>query len=112
MLGQLAGRGIFFSLGTAVGHHGRLADGHVAKPSDPPCTAAVLDVLDGLAALHDTTRSAIALAFVLRHPSNPIALLGTQSPDRLRAAVDALAVPLSRRSWYNIVEAYRGVPMP
>ena len=70
------------------------------------------DTLDRLAALYDAQRSDVALAFLLKHPARPIVLLGTQRPERLKAARNALAIPLTRQQWYSILETSCGEPMP
>ena len=72
----------------------------------------LLVVLDELAAREGVDRTTIALAFVLAHPSGPVAILGTQTPDRLREAQRALEVHLDRIDCYRIVEASEGVPLP
>ena len=88
---------------------GRLADGVDAAD---PATRRVNARLDELARAHATTRSAVALAFVMRHPARPIPILGTQNPARIAAATDALKISLTRAEWYSLVVAARGVPMP
>lgn len=88
---------------------GRLADGVDAAD---PATRRVATRLDELAKAHGTTRSAVALAFVLRHPSSPVPIIGTQNPERIRAATAALDVSLSRAEWYSLVVAARGEPLP
>ena len=72
----------------------------------------LLVVLDELAAREGVDRATIALAFVLAHPSGPVAILGTQTPQRLRDAQRALEVHLDRIDCYRIVEASEGVPHP
>jgi aryl-alcohol dehydrogenase-like predicted oxidoreductase len=72
----------------------------------------LLVVLDELAAREGVDRTTIALAFVLAHPSGPVAILGTQTPQRLRDAQKALEVHLDRVDVYRIVEASEGVPHP
>ena len=74
--------------------------------------AALIATLDGLAEREGVDRAAICYAFVLAHPSAPVALLGTQNPDRLRAAVAALNVTLDRNDVYRIVQDSEGVPLP
>jgi predicted oxidoreductase len=88
---------------------GRLADGVDAAD---PATRRVNAKLDELAASHGTTRSAMALAFILRHPARPIPIMGTQSIERIAAATAALTINLTRAEWYSIVVAARGVPLP
>jgi predicted oxidoreductase len=84
---------------------GRLATGEGVRPQ-------LLDVLDHLAAREGAERSTIALAFVLAHPSAPIAIVGTQTPERITASTAALDVHLDRTDVYQIIQASEGVPLP
>ena len=84
---------------------GRLATGE-------GISADLLTVLDELATRENVTRSAIAIAFVLAHPSKPIAILGSTQPERLQELAKATTVQLSRTDWYRIVQASEGVPLP
>lgn len=90
-----------------------LAGGKVLEesPADPAAQR-VAKKLDELVRFHGTSRTAIALAFVMRHPSNPIPIVGTQNPARIAAATDALSVTLSRTDWYALVVAAQGKPLP
>jgi len=88
---------------------GKLAAG---DPGADPAARRVAARLDELAREHATTCAAVAIAFVLRHPSNPVPIIGSQSPERIRSSVDALKVKLSRAEWYSIVVAARGEPLP
>jgi predicted oxidoreductase len=72
----------------------------------------LLAVLDELAQREDVDRSAIALAFVLAHPSRPVAIIGSMRPERLDDATRALTVQLDRTDCYRIIEASEGVPLP
>ena len=84
---------------------GHLATGDGAKP-------AVVEVLDRLAEREGVSRADIAVAFVLAHPARPVAILGTQTPERLRASVAALSVELERTDVYELVAASDGRPLP
>lgn len=84
---------------------GRLFSGEGVRPE-------LIDVLDQLAAREETDRATIATAFVLAHPSQPVALLGTQTPARLTAASAAFDVHLDRTDVYQIVAASEGQPLP
>lgn len=88
---------------------GKLADG---VSSADPAAGRVAAKLDELAKTYGTSRVAIALAFVMRHPSSPIPIIGTQNPDRIAAANAALNVTLSRTDWYGLVVAAQGKPLP
>jgi predicted oxidoreductase len=84
---------------------GRLATGEGVRSE-------LITVLDELAAREGVDRSTIALAFVLAHPSGPVAILGTQQVERLREAQRALEVHLDRIDCYRIIEASEGVALP
>ena len=84
---------------------GRIATGEGIRPG-------LLAVLDELAARENVTRSAVAIAFVLAHPSKPVAIIGSQDPARLAEAAAATTVRLTRADLYRIVEASEGVPLP
>ena len=87
-----------------------LAGGRLATGDDLP--AELLAVLDRLADREGVDRSQIALAFVLAHPSAPIAIIGSQNADRIRSSNAALAVTLDRDDVYAIFQASEGVPLP
>lgn len=72
----------------------------------------VTRVLDRLAADRGTTRTAVALAWVLAHPVAPVAILGTQRADRILEAMAALEVSLTRTEWYEVLQAGTGEPLP
>ncbi len=74
--------------------------------------AELLAVLDRLAGREGVDRATVALAFVLAHPSRPVAILGSQDPERLRAAGRVAAVRLDRDDCYDLIEASEGVPLP
>jgi predicted oxidoreductase len=84
---------------------GRLMSGDGIRPE-------LLAVLDRLADRERVDRAAICVAFVLAHPSRPVAIIGSQRVERLTAAAAALHVQLDRTDCYAIVEASEGVPLP
>lgn len=69
-------------------------------------------VLDELAIREGVSRACIAIAFVLAHPARPIAIVGTQQPQRLRELQRSLEVHLDRTDLYRIIVASEGVPLP
>jgi predicted oxidoreductase len=87
-----------------------LAGGRLATGTDVPPD--LLEALDELAAREGVDRSIIALAFVLAHPAAPIAIIGTQNPDRITGSNAALDVHLDRHDVYRIIQASEGVPLP
>lgn len=91
---------------------GSLATGQAPENADPSRFTAVIETLDRLAQTHNASRSDIAIAFTLQHPARVIPIIGTQRTDRIESAAATVDLKLSRRDWYDIVEAYRGTPMP
>jgi aryl-alcohol dehydrogenase-like predicted oxidoreductase len=87
-----------------------LAGGRVI--SGAGVSPALTGVLDELARRERVDRAAVALAFVLAHPSRPVVVVGTQQPDRLRSAAAAATVSLDRGDCYRIIEASDGAPLP
>lgn len=70
------------------------------------------NVLDELAGRESVSRSAIAVAFVLAHPARPVAIIGTQNPERIASLVAARSVTLTRTDVYRIIQASDGRPLP
>ena len=70
------------------------------------------DVLRSLADRESTDVATIALAFTMAHPSNPVALVGSTNPERIRASMDALKVSLDRNDVYQIIQASMGESLP
>ncbi len=84
---------------------GRLATGHDVPPE-------LVAELDRLGEREGVDRSQIALAFVLAHPSAPIAIIGSQKPGRISSSTAALSVTLNREDVYAVIQASEGVPLP
>jgi predicted oxidoreductase len=84
---------------------------------DPPRSAAAAvraaaAAVARLAAEKHTSREAIALGWLLRHPAGIQPIIGTTNVERLRASCQADAVTLTREEWYTLVEAARSEPVP
>ncbi len=84
---------------------GRLATGEDVRPE-------LLATLDDLAQREATDRAGVALAFVLSHPARPIAIVGTQNPERLAHVHTSANINLDRNDVYAIVQASEGTPLP
>jgi predicted oxidoreductase len=84
---------------------GRLATGEGVR-------AELVAELDRLAEREGVDAGTIALAFVLAHPTAPVAIIGTQRAERITAATAALGVHLDRADVYTLVQASDGVPLP
>lgn len=62
-------------------------------------------VVDRLAAAYDVPAEAIATAWITRHPARMQVVLGTTTPERVRAAALGADVELTRPEWYELYRA-------
>lgn len=82
-----------------------------SKESDPRIknTAALIAELSKQ---KQTSKEAIALAWLLRHPAKILPVVGTTNIQRLKDACLADDIELSREEWYSLYIAGKGVPLP
>jgi predicted oxidoreductase len=71
-----------------------------------------LPVLEQVARGHGVSRTVAALAWLLRHPSGIVPVIGTIDPVRIREAAAAEECELTREEWYHLLLAARGEPLP
>ena len=94
---------------------GRLAEGD-PRPgrgtSDTLQVTRVKAALDEHAERQGVTRTAVAYAWVMAHPSRPIPIVGTQTPSRIAESADAFKVIFTRAEWYAILVASLGENLP
>lgn len=62
-------------------------------------------MLERLADKYGVTKSAIAVAWILRHPANIQVLVGTTNVEHLKEMCAAVPVRLSRQEWYELYQA-------
>jgi len=84
----------------------------ISGNDDSGVSADLVEVIDELAAREETDRAGIALAFVLAHPSRPVAILGTTKPERMTEAAEIGTISLDRADCYRVIEASTGVKLP
>ena len=72
----------------------------------------VLPALDAIAKERGSSRVAVALAWLLRHPSKIQPIIGSITPERIREAAKAADLELTREEWYRLLIAARGEPLP
>jgi predicted oxidoreductase len=89
-----------------------LGGGRLANEGSDERSRAVIGALDKIALREDLPRTAVALAWVLAHPSRPIAIIGTQNIARMKEAGRALEVRLTREDWYAVLAASRQARLP
>ncbi len=69
-------------------------------------------VLNELAAQHGVAPATMAYAWLLRHPSRPLPVAGSQRLQALREAVAALTLAVSAEDWYHVWQASMGQEVP
>ena len=67
--------------------------------------------LEALAGKYETDVTALALAWILRHPAKMQPIVGTMNLNRLRSCAKAAEIALSREDWYALYLA-AGNPLP
>ncbi len=72
----------------------------------------VLRCLESMAQERQTTPATLAYAWIMRHPSRPLVITGSQRVQALREAVAATALQLDRESWTRIWESSMGHRVP
>lgn len=60
----------------------------------------------------DATVDQLAIAWIVSHPSNPLPVIGTHRPHRIRAAAQAANIRLEREDWYALWNAAVGHAIP
>lgn len=78
--------------------YGTFAGIFLDNPKFPELNAA----LQTLADTYNTTKGAIATAWILRHPAHFQVILGTMNPTHLTENAAGTEVTLSRQDWYDL----------
>ncbi len=68
--------------------------------------------IDAVADKHGVDRAAVAIAWLLAHPSDILPVMGTNRIDRIRAFSDALRVDMDRQTWFELYSAALGREVP
>lgn len=82
------------------------------KPDAGDREQALAAYLGKLAAAKGTTKEAIVLAWILRHPAGIQPIIGTTKPAHVADSVLADGVDLTREEWYTMLERARGERVP
>lgn len=91
-----------------------VAGGRLFSPKDdaPDNEKAVAAEIVNLAEQYNTNTSAIALAWLLRHPAGIMPVIGTRTINRIGDSVQADNIELTRDEWYRLFELANGAPVP
>ena len=61
--------------------------------------------IDRIAKKYEVTNTAIAVAWITRHPANIQVILGTTNPQRIKDACRGSDILLTRDEWYEIYQS-------
>jgi predicted oxidoreductase len=89
---------------------GRLADTSPIdlQSADHAHRIHVREALDLVARERGVSRSVVALAWLLKHPAKIVPIVGSTNPERVRDAINATEIELTREEWYRLLEAAYG----
>jgi len=73
---------------------------------------AVVKALDAVASARGVSRPVVAYAWLLKHPSRIVPIVGSTDPGRIREAGEAADFELTREEWYRLFLVARGEPLP
>jgi predicted oxidoreductase len=62
-------------------------------------------VIDKVAHEHNVTNTAVAVAWISRHPARIQTILGTTTPQRIKDACQSQSFQLTRQQWYDLYRA-------
>ncbi len=94
--------------GGMLGDSGKVPDKHPRRE----VMLKLVVALDAMAKKHATTRTNIALAWLLKHSSGIIPIVGSSKPENIKSATKADDIELTREEWYQLLEAARGERLP
>ncbi len=72
----------------------------------------IRDTADAIARAHGVSRSAVMLAWLLRHPSGILPVVGATQAEHIEQAAAAAQLILPREHWYQLMEAAHGQRLP
>lgn len=64
--------------------------------------------LEKVASQYKCSVSQLLLAWLLRHPSGILPILGTTNPDRIQEGADAININLDRQDWFEMLKVVTG----
>ena len=86
--------------------------GAIFSEETTPQKKRILDQLESLAATYSAMPEQLMLAWILQHPSGIHAVIGSTNLERIKAASEAVSIPLTTQDWFKILEASQGHEVP
>ncbi|MEO1053193.1 MAG: aldo/keto reductase [Bacteroidota bacterium] len=73
---------------------------------------ALREKIETLAGKYNCSIDQILIAWLLRHPSGVLPVIGTGKLERIKSAAGALSIELNRQDWFRMLEWARGEEVP
>lgn len=70
------------------------------------------DAIDQVARDLNASRAVVAIAWLLKHPSKIVPIIGSADPRNIKEVTKALDLKLSREDWYSLLEGAVGERLP
>ena len=70
------------------------------------------DAIDLVARDHNVSRAVVAIAWLLRHPSGIVPIIGSADPKNIQDVTKAVELKVSREEWYSLLEGSLGERLP
>jgi predicted oxidoreductase len=70
------------------------------------------EAIDAVARERNVSRAQIAVAWLLKHPSNIVPIIGSADPKNIKEIAKAVDVHLTREDWYTLMEGAVGERLP
>lgn len=80
--------------------------------STPATVLKTKEIVERIAEVQGLSADGVVLSWLMKHPAKINPVIGSTKPQRIKKAMDALAIDLSRDEWYELLVASRGVSMP
>lgn len=79
---------------------------------DSERVARIKMVFDDLCKKYNATEAQLLLAFLLKHPSGILPVIGTSKEESIRSLKNALKIDLATEDWFALLEASQGNKVP
>ncbi|NKI31400.1 aldo/keto reductase [Croceivirga thetidis] len=79
---------------------------------DGEVTKRIKKVMDELVEKYQCNESQLLLAFMMKHPANIFAVVGTSQKARLKESLEAASIALEHQDWFHLLEASHGHQVP
>lgn len=86
--------------------------GKIFSKEMTPRKKRILEQLELLTTKYNASPDQLLLAWILEHPSAIHPVIGSTNLERIKAASEAVSIPLTTQDWFKILEASQGHEVP